>query len=322
MSVLLTARRLARELTTRIRPEHADAIVGSLGAEVGSVGTSEAEALGAPLREGQRVARIVRDAREPGIPDDVDVVVFGAQVYASVPTRDARIVLLGRARRAARTAVVVNAELTDEGSHAARLVIDGARRVLAALGLPVAEPGDRFEGDRFVHRFFDEEALLGEAREAGLMLASRHGPSFVLVAGRPAAEALAPFATELRRVVATVRDVDRLRLTRPPAEAIAAAREAGRREHARGVVGRARLRRAIGWADAAMPGGASCYRRTLLELSLDASAAGETIVFGLDVGRTGHVAFAGREERSFDVAFAIGPDATPDTAKDATSLRH
>ncbi len=74
----------------------------------------------------------------------------------------------------------------------------------------------------------------------------------------------------------------------------------------RGPIGRARLRRAIGWVDAAMK--ENCYRRVLLELSLDAGAAKERIVFSLDVGKTGHVAFEGREDASFDVAFTMEPD--------------
>jgi hypothetical protein len=31
-------------------------------------------------------------------------------------------------------------------------------------------------------------------------------------------------------------------------------------------------------------------------------------VFGLDVGRTGHAAFEDREDRTFDVAFTLGPE--------------
>ena len=69
---------------------------------------------------------------------------------------------------------------------------------------------------------------------------------------------------------------------------------------------RARLRRAIGWVDAAYPGkGANCFRRVLVEVGLDAGAAEETLVFGLDVGRTGHVAFKDTEDRTFDVAFEV-----------------
>jgi hypothetical protein len=81
---------------------------------------------------------------------------------------------------------------------------------------------------------------------------------------------------------------------------------------ARGPIGRARLRRAIGWVDALAPGGANCYRRALLEIALDAGAARETVVFGLDVGRTGHIAFEDREERTFDVSFAVPAERGPD----------
>ncbi len=76
----------------------------------------------------------------------------------------------------------------------------------------------------------------------------------------------------------------------------------------RGRVGRSRLRRAIGWVDAAFPGGPNCFRRTLMEIALDAGAAGETLVFGLDVGKTGHVAFKNAEDHAFDVAFEIRAD--------------
>jgi hypothetical protein len=44
-----------------------------------------------------------------------------------------------------------------------------------------------------------------------------------------------------------------------------------------------------------------------MELALDRGAAEETLVFGLDVGTTGHVAFKDTEERHFDVLFEIGP---------------
>jgi len=63
----------------------------------------------------------------------------------------------------------------------------------------------------------------------------------------------------------------------------------------------------VGWTDALLPGSPSCYRRVLLEVALDGGAARETVVFGLDVGSTGHVAFENREERLFDVSFTIPP---------------
>ena len=51
-----------------------------------------------------------------------------------------------------------------------------------------------------------------------------------------------------------------------------------------------------------------------LGLNVDASplGVGDTLVFGLDVGHTGHVAFEDSEELAFDVQFTIPPD-TPRT---------
>ena len=59
----------------------------------------------------------------------------------------------------------------------------------------------------------------------------------------------------------------------------------------RSAVERARLQRVIGAVDARMPGGANCVRRALLEMSLDAGAAGERLFAGLKSGggpRSGH----------------------------------
>ena len=176
-----------------------------------------------------------------------------------------------------------------------------------------AEPGDRFGPERYAHCFFDEETLLDEVRRAGLVIAARKGFVFSLRgADAPPAEKepgtderAEPFATELARVARRVRDVDARRHKDTPERLLADLRRSGAAARERGPIGRARLRRAIGWVDAALPGGPNCYRRILLELSLDAGAARETVVFGLDVGSTGHVAFADREERSFDVAFSI-----------------
>ncbi len=119
------------------------------------------------------------------------------------------------------------------------------------------------------------------------------------------------FAVELARVVALAPAAERRRLREPPAAAVGAMRARGATEPEREPAARQRLRRAIGWVDALVPGGPNCYRRTLLELGLDAGAARETIVFGLDVGRTGHVAFKGREDETmqrFDVVYELGPD--------------
>jgi hypothetical protein len=242
--------------------------------------------------------------------DSVSVVRLARDVYAHIPTSAARVELLELARRAARDHVVVHVVISEEGSHIGRLAIDAPRRAMRAFGLRAAEPGDRFGPDRFAHCFFDEEAFLLELERAGLVLESRSGFTFTLRRGEPhelraSAERAARLSTEMRRVAGLVREVDARRASESPEQVLAAMRARGQGAERRGPVGRARLRRAIGWVDAFVPGGANCYRRVLLELALDAGAARETVVLGLDVGSTGHIAFEGREERGFDVAFAI-----------------
>ena len=242
--------------------------------------------------------------------DSVPVVRLARNVYASLPTSAARVELLGIARRAARDQVVVHVAISDESSHIGQLAIDVPRRAIRALGLRAAEPGDRVGSDRFAHCFFDEEEFLRELERAGLVLASRSGFTFTLRRGDPgelraSAERAARLTRELKRVALVVREVDARRGAEPPERVLAAMRARGETAERRGPIGRARLRRAIGWIDAFVPGGANCYRRVLLEIALDAGAARETVVLGLDVGSTGHIAFEGREERVFDVAFAI-----------------
>lgn len=272
-------------------------------------------ATGTGIAPGASLLRVSASARAPAAagtgrePERADVVWLERGVYGSVASRAARVGLLERARRAARVAVVVHVEVTTEGSHLGRAAFDAPRALLRAMGMTVAEGGDRFAAaaSGFVHRFFDEEALLEETRAAGLDVALRKGFTFVLREGAPAPEDAEPFATELGRVLRVVALADRARARLTPERAIAEMRARGARERVRGAVGRARLHRAIGWVDALSPGGASCYRRTLVELALDGGAAREPIVFGLDVGKTGHVAFKDREDRTFDVAFEVPP---------------
>lgn len=131
------------------------------------------------------------------------------------------------------------------------------------------------------------------------------------IPGRAPYEPVDPYALELGRVLLVIREIERRRRdhTTGVERMIADLRRRGRQGHRRGPIGRARLRRAIAWADARLPfpGGPNCFRRTLCELALDAGAAEETLVFGLDVGKTGHVAFAGAEDRTFDVVFELPP---------------
>jgi hypothetical protein len=228
-------------------------------------------------------------------------------VYASTPTRAARVELLERAASLAER-IELQVHVDDDRSHAGRIVVDVPRRLLRPLGVRLPEPGDRFPDGTFVHCFFDEEPLRDEIAAAGLVIVDHHGDAWTLARGVTPSEQAEPFRRELVRVVRIVRDVERRRLEGGPEAIVREARAKGAREKRRGPIGRARLRRAIGWIDAFMRGGPNCFRRTLLELSLDSGAARERIVFGLDVGRTGHVTFKGREDRTFDVVYELGPE--------------
>lgn len=248
-----------------------------------------------------------------------DVVALGPLVYPSLPTTEARVQLLAACRASARSHIVAHVPVEDDATHKGRVVFDGPRRVLRALGLPAAEPGDRFTEAGFRHHFFDEEPLVLEATRAGLFPSSRSGARFVLapidaaVPGTmeppPVVDAADAAWRELTRVLRAVAEVEHARRHLPPEACIAAMRSRGAHARERDRVGRARLRRAIGWVDACTPGGANCWRRVLLESALDAGSARRTLVFGLDVGRTGHVAFASEEDRRFDVTFEVPPRA-------------
>lgn len=284
---------------------------GQLAAARRTCDASLAELVGGRAAAGADVLEVRAGPGEPLATMPTATVVHLARgVYARVPTREARIQLLDIAKRAATEAVVLHVAIENEGSYVGRIAVDAPRRLLRAFGARVPEPGDRFGPDRYGHCFFDEEALIEELTEAGLAIVNRRGFTFVLRAAqaREEPEDAAAFGAELLHVARMVRKVDAVRATLPPREALSAMRTRGRHAKARGPIGRARLRRAIGWIDAMLPGTASCYRRILLEVALDAGAARETVVFGLDVGSTGHVAFEHREERSFDVSFAIPAD--------------
>jgi hypothetical protein len=101
-------------------------------------------------------------------------------------------------------------------------------------------------------------------------------------------------------------DVERSRTTSTPRDAVTCARRRGRAALRRGPAARAALKRLIVSVDAAFPSGPNCYRRALLESSLDRGAAEEKIHFALDVGRTGHAWLDSDPERQrFDVVFAV-----------------
>jgi hypothetical protein len=93
-----------------------------------------------------------------------------------------------------------------------------------------------------------------------------------------------------------------------PESAVRNARRVGRDAGVRSEPERARLRRAIWFVDRVT--GANCYRRVLLELSLDRAVADDPVYFGLrsrDEGLPGH-AWRGRDpalEQRFEAVFQI-----------------
>jgi hypothetical protein len=72
-----------------------------------------------------------------------------------------------------------------------------------------------------------------------------------------------------------------------PAALLASSRARGRRSPCRSAEQRARLQKIIRILDRLVPGGQNCFRRVLVETTLDARAAEETIFCGLRVG--GHI---------------------------------
>lgn len=243
-------------------------------------------------------------------PPRADVVVLGAGALTTRRTHRARSALVAWALAGADR-VLAHAPVGSAGTHAGRIVIEGARALRTRARLSAPEAGDRlYARGGFSHAYFDDEPLLHEIARGGGAAGPRRG-AFVAIhparEGAPPPEAARPFRAELREVIALAPSAERLRLRVPPERAIALMRAEGRAARTRGPIGRARLRRAIGWVDAAFPRGGNCYRRTLLELGLDAGAAEEPLVFGLDVGRTGHVAFRHREPMAFDVVFDVEP---------------
>ncbi len=121
------------------------------------------------------------------------------------------------------------------------------------------------------------------------------------------ARAGAAFALDLGRVLALLPRLERARKREGPGPLLSKIRAQGRNRRARSEVSRARLARAIAWIDRLGPGGANCYRRTLLRVALDPAAASEPVILGLDVplGK-GHAWVNGQEASDrFDVEFRI-----------------
>ena len=117
----------------------------------------------------------------------------------------------------------------------------------------------------------------------------------------------AGLAIDLGRVLALLPGLERARTKEGPGPLLSRVRAQGRRRKVRSQAARTRLTRAIAWVDRFGPGGANCYRRMLLRLALDPTAASEPVIFGLDVPEgKGHAWVSGQETPDrFDVEFRI-----------------
>jgi len=96
---------------------------------------------------------------------------------------------------------------------------------------------------------------------------------------------------EMARVLVTVPRVEIDRRRSSLHHAVRIMRQRSSKRAARSLEGRRRLRSAIAFVDARLPGGPNCVRRSLLEMALDAGAAREKLLAGFVSGggkKSGH----------------------------------
>jgi hypothetical protein len=87
------------------------------------------------------------------------------------------------------------------------------------------------------------------------------------------------------------------------------ARRSALRSPIRTISQRSSLRRAIARVDSLFPGGPNCFRRSLMEISLDRGAAREKLLAGFQKGGglgSGHAWLESHDvEKSYDAVFAV-----------------
>ncbi|MDB4936379.1 MAG: hypothetical protein JWP87_3351 [Labilithrix sp.] len=238
-----------------------------------------------------------------------DVVLVSSDVLCGIPGRTNRAEALSRARNAVREggSVVVAAS---SGRGPARVLLEAPRAALRSLGFGAREVGDRFTWHgppptrRFHHAYGDDLEIARELEAGGLAYEGRIA-GFVLArrehrAAVPARRTL-DAAVEMARVLTVLPRVERARRTCGPGPLAAEMRRLAQTAPRRDPLGRASLRATIASCDRALPRGAGCYRRALLEMALDAGAADEALVLGFRRHGIGH-AWVGTEatEESFD----------------------
>jgi hypothetical protein len=113
----------------------------------------------------------------------------------------------------------------------------------------------------------------------------------VPIPGACAGSRLLPTVRDLLAIGRALPIVELGRLRQGPGPLLKSLRLRGSRRPERTPQDRARLRRIIAAVDASFPGGGNCYRRALLEISLDPAAAREPLRLGLRPeggSRSGH----------------------------------
>jgi hypothetical protein len=211
---------------------------------------------------------------------------FPEGLYGRIGPRDARAeilrVLLGKGRR-----VVLQERIESGPPHLGRVVIDGPRSLtqkVTRLRL-VPDPGARVvpaeEGLVFRQLFFSAADFYEDLAMASAIVLGTNGTTIDLCTGvlqRPRYGVAREVSRALRRAPA-IESLFRMPSTK---FAVEAARKLGAHTPERSEWERARLSDAIALVDSGRPAGRSCLWRVLAELSLDAGAALETVVFGLD----------------------------------------
>lgn len=121
---------------------------------------------------------------------------------------------------------------------------------------------------------------------------------------------MASLARDLFVVLRALPSVESARRRLGPLELASAARARGEKGVARGERGRAQLRRVIAAVDRCFLDGGNCYRRALLEMSVDPAAAADTLHLGLRSHggpRSGHAWLSSwpPDGGSYDAQFSV-----------------
>jgi hypothetical protein len=262
-------------------------------------------------------------------------IVTGSSALATPDPAQRRLHLesLAQAAKTAGAKVSLEALVTDEDGHSARLMVDPIRSALRRLGVPLAWPGTRLldrDGKRTVRfQYWGEEALEAELSAAGLRVAARRGPAFDLAptdASPPAhaSHASSRFWEDVVMALSYMPRAQALMRHTSPEVVFAEARRVGARARVRETQNELRtLRRAISWADYLFPrepnpagspesratAGGGCFRRTVLELCMDGGSAKKIVHMGIDIGKTGHAWVEGDTRApQLDVVFSFPPN--------------